>query len=319
MTNSPFHPTSLTPTQFLMRRSLIELTARERATALIDADSGRELLGPFDRVSSPWLGAQKIVVQSDDGVVVIRGRIHGDPVVIIAIEGRFQGGSVGEVSAAKIAAALTLARTVGDGRKPIPAILILESGGVRLQEANLGLALTGEIHAAIVALRRVAPVIAVIPGMVGCFGGMAIAAALCSHLIMTRAARLSLNGPEVIEQEAGIGEFDAHDRRLTWQVSGGFQRCATGLADELVEDDVGLIGKSIREAMERGPVARHRSECVAEFIARLAGIPIEREQRPGARPPARPPKVIVLPGPGGNSATPDIPSLRARHMRKDRP
>ena len=82
-------------------------------------------------------------------------------------------------------------------------MLVLETGGVRLQEANLGLAAVAEINAAIVALRRHVPVVGVIAGMVGCFGGMSIAAGLCSHLIVTRQARLGLNGPEVIEQNAG--------------------------------------------------------------------------------------------------------------------
>ena len=272
MSSSPVRPTLLSAKEFLARRSFIELTARDQAMALLDTGTSRELLGPFDRLSSPWLAAQGIVAQADDGVVLMRGTIGGRPVLVVAIEGGFQGGSMGEVSAAKIAASLALARSVGQDGKPLPAILVLESGGVRLQEANLGLALTGEIHAAVIALRRVAPVIGLIPGMVGCFGGMAITAALCTHLIMTREGRLSLNGPEVIEQEAGIGEFDSHDRRLIWNVTGGYQRCAAGLADDLVEDDVANIVQSITVALNQGVTRRHRSERVAEFMARLASI-----------------------------------------------
>ncbi|MFK9493175.1 biotin-independent malonate decarboxylase subunit beta, partial [Escherichia coli] len=46
-------------------RSFIELRARERAHALLDDGSYRELLDPFDGIMSPWLGAQGIVPQSD--------------------------------------------------------------------------------------------------------------------------------------------------------------------------------------------------------------------------------------------------------------
>lgn len=272
MSMSPLRPTLLTARDFLSRASFIELSARDQAVALLDAGTARELLGPFDRLSSPWLEAQGIVAQSDDGVIVMRGTLGGQPVVVIAIEGGFQGGSMGEVSATKISASLDLARTMGQGGKPLPAILVLESGGVRLQEANLGLALTGEIHTAVIALRQVAPVVGLIPGMVGCFGGMAITAALCTHLIMTREGRLSLNGPEVIEQEAGIGEFDSHDRRLIWDVTGGYQRCASGLADDLVEDDVEAIVQSIKVALSHGVRRCHRSERVAEFSERIAAI-----------------------------------------------
>lgn len=133
-------------------RSFIELRARERAHALLDDGSYRELLDPFDGIMSPWLGAQGIVPQSDDGMVVAKGTINGQPAVVIAIEGTFQGGSMGEVSGAKMAAALELA--VEDNRNGIPtqAVLCLETGGVRLQEANLGLAAIADIHAAIVDL-----------------------------------------------------------------------------------------------------------------------------------------------------------------------
>ncbi|MDB6169389.1 MAG: malonate decarboxylase, beta subunit [Verrucomicrobia bacterium] len=268
----PPSPTALAAEHFLARQSFIELKARERAELLVDAGTARELAGPFDRISSPWLAAQGLVPQADDGVVIVRGAMNARPVVVISIEGGFQGGSMGEVSAAKIAASLDLARKVGEQGTPIPAVLVFESGGVRLQEANLGLALTGEIHRAMLALRRVVPVVGVIPGMVGCFGGMAIAAALCSHLIMTREGRLSLNGPEVIEQEAGPAEFDSHDRKLIWEITGGAQRYAAGFADELVEDDVQTLADALRAALARGVPARHRSERVGEFLERIARI-----------------------------------------------
>ncbi len=45
---------------------------------------------------------------------------------------------------------------------------------------------------------------------------MSIAAALCSYLIVTREARLGLNGPQVIEQEAGIEEYDSRNRPFIW-------------------------------------------------------------------------------------------------------
>ena len=132
--------------------------------------------------------------------------------MILAIEGAFQGGGMGEVSASKMAAALELARRDCENGTPIFPVLLLETGGVRLQEANLGEAGVAEIHAEIIALRRHVPVIGVITGMVGCFGGMAIAAGLCSYRIVLPQGRLELNGPEVIEQEAGIDELDSYDR-----------------------------------------------------------------------------------------------------------
>src|SRR6202011_5980335 len=151
-------------------------------------------------------------------------------------------------------------------------VLLLETGGVRLQEANLGLAAIAEIHAAIVALRRHVPVVGVVAGMVGCFGGMSLAAALCSHLIVTRQARLGMNGPEVIEQEAGIAELDAADRALIWSLIGGEQRHAEGLADDLLEDDAEAIAAAVRGAFARGKPTLPRSAQVERYIERLATI-----------------------------------------------
>ncbi|WP_250522992.1 MULTISPECIES: biotin-independent malonate decarboxylase subunit beta [unclassified Caballeronia] len=257
---------------FLARHSFIEMTARERAHALLDQGTFRELLGPFDRIESPWLAMQNIVCQADDGAVIARGMLGGEPAVIAAIEPAFQGGSIGEVSGAKIAAALEMALSEFEAGRAIRPVVLFETGGVRLQEANLGLAAIAEIHAAIVALRAHVPVVGVIGGMVGCFGGMSLAAALCTELVMTRQARLGMNGPEVIEQEAGIEELDSGDRRLIWSMIGGEERVAVGLADTLVEDDTEQVRDAVLAAFRRGVPPRHRTENVDGFIARLADV-----------------------------------------------
>lgn len=261
------------------RRSFIELGARARAAAVLDAGTFRELVGPFDRVHSPWLAMQGVVPQQDDGAVVARGLVDGRPAVALAVESAFQGGSLGEVAGAKLACALELAVRDAERGSPVCAVLLLETGGVRLQEANLGLAAAAEIHAQLVALRRRAPVVGVVAGMVGCFGGLSLAAALCSHLVVTRQARLGMNGPEVIEQEAGLAELDAADRPLVWSLIGGEQRLALGMVDALVADEVDAVAAAVRAGIRRGVPAVHRTEEVARWRARLArvdpGAPID--------------------------------------------
>ncbi len=253
----------------LSRDSFVELGARERARALLDPGTFRELAGPFDGLTSPWLERQGVVPQGDDGVIVAKGLIDGQPVVVMAIEGAFQGGSLGEVGGAKIAGALELAAE--DNRQGVPtrAVILFETGGVRLQEANLGLASIAEIHAGIVDLRRYQPVVGVIAGQVGCFGGMSIAAGLCSALVVTREARLGLNGPAVIEQEAGIGEYDSRDRPFIWSLTGGEQRFATGLVDGFVDDDAVEI-RDVVAAIITAPVTdAPRSERFADYLQRI--------------------------------------------------
>jgi malonate decarboxylase beta subunit len=253
----------------LNKQSFIELKARDRARQLLDAGTFREILGPFDHVTSPWLEPQGIVTQSDDGMVVAKGTIDGKPTVVVAIEGVFQGGSMGEVSGAKMAAALELA--ADDHRKGIKtqAVLLLETGGVRLQEANLGLAAIADIHAAIVDLRRYTPVVGVIAGTVGCFGGMSIAAGLCSKLIVTREARMGLNGPQVIEQEAGIDEYDSRNRPFIWSMTGGEVRAKTGFADAIVADDLAAVKTQVKTFLDQGVPAENRSDRYAYYLDRL--------------------------------------------------
>jgi malonate decarboxylase beta subunit len=279
--------------ELLERQSFIELDARSRAKRLLDAGSFNELLDPFERVRSPWLARQGIVTQADDGAVVAKGLIDGQPAVVLAIDGGYQGGSMGEVSAAKIAGSLELA--ADDNRNGIPtrAVILFETGGVRLQEANLGLAAIAEIHAAIVDLRRYQPVIGITAGPIGCYGGMSISAGLCSYLIGTREARLALNGPAVIEQEAGIAEFDSRDRPMIWSFTGCEQRHRTGLVDVYAADDTDAIRTAVIELFRAGRPAVCRSERVTGFLQRLSEID------PGVQ--ATPEQVVAIYGKGFNS------------------
>jgi len=251
-----------------MKTSFTELKGRERAIALLDSGSFIELLGPFDQLESPHLPPQGIVPESDDGMIIAKGTFKGQPAVVLSIEGAFQGGGIGEVCGTKIAASLehVLADNI-NGKKTIP-IIVFDTGGVRLQEANYGLLIISEIQSAIVALRSHVPVIGLIPGNVGSFGGMSLTAALCSHLIMTDIARFGMNGPEVIEQEAGVMEFNSKDRRLIWDTIGGATRYRTGLVDTLVDDDLEEFRMAIQTAItEKQGVPR--TQQVDRFLSAI--------------------------------------------------
>ena len=268
--------------ELLERDSFIERGARSRAKALLDAGSMRELLDPFCGIASPWLPKQGVTAQADDGVVVAKGLFDGQPAVVLAIEGAYQGGSMGEVGGAKIAGALELAAR--DNRNGIPtrAVILFETGGVRLQEANLGLAAIADIHAAIVDLRRYQPVIGITAGTVGCYGGMSIAAGLCSYLVVTREARLGLNGPAVIEQEAGVDEFDSRNKPFIWSLTGGEQRFHSGLADAYVDDDTAQMRATVAGLFRRGLPAQHRSDQAEGYLARLANVDASVQATPDA-------------------------------------
>ena len=265
---------------FVNRKSFIELDARSRAQSLMDPGSWRELVGPFERIESPWLPEQGIAPQSDDGCVVLKGSIAGKPAVVIALEGGFQAGSMGEVSGSKMTTALDLAALDSQNGTKTTAVLLLETGGVRLQEANLGLAAIAEVIASLLVLRQHAPIITVVAGTVGCFGGMSLVAGLSSYIIMTPEARLGLNGAEVIEQESGIEEFDSSDRALIWAITGGEQRVAMGVADELVVDDMRKIAAAVQKYIQVGLPRVHRSEQVDLYRARIAALDASKQFGP---------------------------------------
>jgi malonate decarboxylase beta subunit len=89
---------------------------------------------------------------------------------------------------------------------------------------------------------------------------------------VTKEARVGLNGPAVIEQEAGIAEYDTRDRPFIWSFTGGEQRVAAGLADVLVEDDVEKIQHIIASLIQRGIPDVHRSEQIAQFLTALTTV-----------------------------------------------
>lgn len=217
------------------RRSWFEATARHRIAGLLDAGSFREILPPAASQPSPHLAQLDLPGAFDDGVVVGDGRLAGRSVLVAAQEGQFMGGAVGEIHGAKIVGLLR--RAVRE--KPAAVLLLIDSGGVRLHEANAGLIAISEIMRAVLDARAAGvPVLALIGGSCGAFGGMGIVAKLCSAIVISEEGRLALSGPEVIETVAGVEEFDSKDRSLVWRVTGGKHRYLMGDCAALVEDDI---------------------------------------------------------------------------------
>lgn len=217
------------------RHSWFEATARARLAGLLDPGSFAEILPPAESQPSPHLAMLDLPGAFDDGVVVCCGQLEKKPIFAIAQEGQFMGGAVGEIHGAKIVGLLR--RAVQE--KPAAVLFLIDSGGVRLHEANAGLIAISEIMRAVLDARAAGvPVIALVGGSCGAFGGMGIVAKLCSAIIISEEGRLALSGPEVIETVAGVEEFDAKDRALVWRVTGGKHRYLMGDCAELVEDDI---------------------------------------------------------------------------------
>ncbi len=246
--------------------SYLESNARERLRRLFDAGSFEEFIPPAARVVSPHLAQLNLPVAFDDGVAVGRARLDGASVFVAAQEGGFMGGAVGEVHGAKLTGMLR--RAVAERADAV--LLLIESGGVRLHEANAGLIAVSEVMRAVLDVRAAGiPVVALVGGSNGAFGGMGIVARCANAVVMSEEGRLAMSGPEVIETASGVEEFDSRDRALVWRTSGGKHRYLLGDCQAIVADTLAAFRAAAIAAVaaaRRGP-------------AELTLAALEREQQ----------------------------------------
>jgi malonate decarboxylase beta subunit len=243
--------------------SWYEASARQRVDALLDNGSFVEFIGPEAHETSPHLAIFNLPEQFDDGMVVGQGKLNGHTVFIAAQEGKFMGGAFGEVHGAKLTGLLRAAAV-----REVPVLILFETGGVRLQEANAGELAIAEIMRALIDARLAGvPVVGLIGGRAGCYGGGSLIAGCCSALAISEQGRLSVSGPEVIETNRGIEEFDASDRPLIWRTMGGKHRYLLGAVDAYVDDTI----PSFRDAALR-LIAQAPALDLARLMQTQAGL-----------------------------------------------
>ncbi len=249
--------------------SFLEASARKRLIGLVDANSFTEFCPPEMRKTSPHLALLDIPLALDDGVIVGAATLAGHSILIAAQEGRFYGGAVGEVHGAKICGLLGKALT----DRPSAVLLLVDSGGVRLHEANAGLIAISELVRSVLDVQAAGiPVFALVGGSCGAFGGMGIVTRLCDEVVMSEQGRLGLSGPEVIETVKGVEEFDSRDRALVWRVTGGKLRRAVGEATQLVDDLIPAfrsIAIKLTEKYQSQPLASIDLDSLLEKQAEL--------------------------------------------------
>ena len=230
--------------------SWYEASARARLDALLDAGSFREFIGPEQRRMSPHLPLFDLPRAFDDGMIVGEGRLEERAVLVAAQEGRFMGGAFGEVHGAKLVGLLRAALE----QKPSAVLILFDTGGVRLQEANAGETAIAEVMRAITQVRAAGiPVIGLIGGRAGCYGGGGLIAGTCSRLAVSEGGRISVSGPEVIETNKGAEEFDSRDRALIWRTMGGKHRRLTGGADAFADDTVAAFRAAALSLIDNAP------------------------------------------------------------------
>ena len=128
-----------------------------------------------------------------DGVVTGYGVIDGNLVYVYSQDASVLGGSIGEMHAKKIVRLYDLAIKTGS-----PVIGLIDSAGLRLQEATDALNAFGEIYLKQVEASGVVPQITAIFG--SCGGGLALIPSITDFIFMeSEKAKLFVNSPNALE------------------------------------------------------------------------------------------------------------------------
>ena len=112
-----------------------------------------------------------------DGVITGYGTIDGNRVYVYSQDASVLGGSIGEMHAKKICNIYDLAMKTGT-----PVIGLIDSTGVRLQEATDALNALGEIYFKTAMAKGVVPQITAVFG--NCGGGLALVPAMTDFVFM---------------------------------------------------------------------------------------------------------------------------------------
>ncbi len=185
--------------------------ASQRIAALLDENSFVEI-GALVTARSTDFNLKQTETPSD-GVVTGYGVIDGNLVYVYSQDASVLNGSVGEMHAKKIANLYDLALKTG-----APVIGLIDSAGLRLQEAADALNGFGEIYLKQVKASGVIPQITAIFG--SCGGGLALIPTLTDFTFMEGAkAKLFVNSPNALDGNE-IGRCDTSAAKFQSEEAG---------------------------------------------------------------------------------------------------
>lgn len=229
----------------------MRIGARRRLDIFLDETSRQEIgadIEPIDRLKfkdvkkykDRLTSAQKSTGEKD-AIVAMKGELKGMPVVAVAFEFAFHGGSMGYVVGEKFTRAAKVAL-----EEDIPLVCFPATGGARMQEALISLMQMAKTSAVIERLKaQGTPYFSIMTDPV--YGGVSASLALLGDINAAEpGARAGFAGPAIIEQT------------IRQKLPKGFQR-----AEFLL--DHGAIDMIIHRSDMRDIVAR----LIAKFTRRV--------------------------------------------------
>ncbi|TVQ73503.1 MAG: acetyl-CoA carboxylase carboxyltransferase subunit beta [Oceanospirillales bacterium] len=183
----------------------MRIGARRRLDLFLDKDNRQEIgadVLPVDRLKfrdskkykDRLIAAEKETGETD-ALIAMKGTLEGTPIVAVAFEFRFMGGSMGAVVGERFVRAAHIAL-----EQKIPLVCFSASGGARMQEALFSLMQMAKTSAALEKMRQAGvPYISVLTDPV--YGGVSASLAMLGDLnIAEPNALIGFAGPRVIEQ-----------------------------------------------------------------------------------------------------------------------
>ena len=183
----------------------MRISARKRIDGFLDPDNRQELGEEFEAQDilkfkdskryKDRLSAARKSTGEKDALVVMKGELHGMPVVVAAFEFAFLGGSMASVVGARFVAGVEYCL-----KHNLPFICFSASGGARMQEALFSLMQMAKTSAALAKMsEKGLPYVSVLtdPTM----GGVSASLAMLGDInVAEPKALIGFAGPRVIEQ-----------------------------------------------------------------------------------------------------------------------
>lgn len=248
----------------------MRIGARRRLDIFLDPTDREEILTdiePVDRLKfkdkkryRDRLAAAQRSTGEKDALIAMTGKVQGLPLVCVAFEFEFHGGSMGYAVGEKFTRAAQLALA-----ERVPLVCFAASGGARMQEALISLMQMAKTSAVIERLRlEGVPYVSVMTDPI--YGGVSASLALLGDInIAEPEARAGFAGPNIIEQT------------IRQKLPKGFQR-----SEFLLEH--GAIDMIVHRTEMRDTISRLLSKlCHKELVpVVLEELPIEAAPEPPA-------------------------------------
>ncbi|MCB1687932.1 MAG: acetyl-CoA carboxylase carboxyltransferase subunit beta [Halioglobus sp.] len=242
----------------------MRIGARKRLARFFDKDECEEILSdiePVDRLKfkdkkryRDRLSAAQKSTGEKDALIAMRGSLRGLPLIAVAFEFEFHGGSMGYAVGEKFTRAAQLAL-----EEKVPLVCFSASGGARMQEALIQLMQMAKTSAVIERMKISGiPYISVMTDPI--YGGVSASLALLGDInIAEPDARAGFAGPNIIEQT------------IRQKLPKGFQR-----SEFLLEH--GAIDMIVHRTEMRDTIARLLSKLTGRPLAPLEEKAIDQSK-----------------------------------------